>query len=175
MERREALKLGVVTYNTNRPCIKGHLSERYTTTGGCKECLYVRRVGEQEIINAKRRQEIALVLNRPRKMLKPYFISITEEAYLVIDRERLAACKTLLTLAAAAQTTENCGDWFERHFVRVKDIDRIVSQYKMRVPLGTAAFFRQLGEQFRGAFKAPIQPPQINDKVMKQLKNEGQL
>lgn len=36
---------GDVTYKTGKPCIRGHDSERYTSTGACVECLHPKRVG----------------------------------------------------------------------------------------------------------------------------------
>lgn len=39
MERKEAISRGLAKYNTGRPCRRGHLSDRHTSTGGCVECL----------------------------------------------------------------------------------------------------------------------------------------
>lgn len=39
MERKEALALKLKTYDTGRPCINGHLTYRYTSTGSCAMCV----------------------------------------------------------------------------------------------------------------------------------------
>lgn len=39
MERKEAIALKLKTYETGRPCIKGHLAYRYTSTGSCSMCI----------------------------------------------------------------------------------------------------------------------------------------
>lgn len=41
MQRKEAKKLGLKRYNSGKPCSIGHLSDRYTSTGQCIECLKV--------------------------------------------------------------------------------------------------------------------------------------
>lgn len=37
--RLEAAKRGLKYFNTGRPCSFGHLSDRYTSTGHCCECV----------------------------------------------------------------------------------------------------------------------------------------
>jgi hypothetical protein len=37
--RRDAARAGEATYFTGQPCRHGHLSDRYTSTGNCTECL----------------------------------------------------------------------------------------------------------------------------------------
>lgn len=39
MKRAEAKALGLKTYNTGKPCKHGHLSDRYTSTAICIECV----------------------------------------------------------------------------------------------------------------------------------------
>jgi hypothetical protein len=48
MERKTAFQLGLRKYFTGRPCRHGHMSERYTLSGGCIECLtnYQSRIKE---------------------------------------------------------------------------------------------------------------------------------
>jgi hypothetical protein len=36
--RPEARKLGLKTYRTGRPCRAGHVGERWTSNGCCREC-----------------------------------------------------------------------------------------------------------------------------------------
>lgn len=45
MTRDEAMNLGLTKYSTNVPCARGHISERYVTTGSCIACL---RRGQQK-------------------------------------------------------------------------------------------------------------------------------
>ena len=40
MEYSEAKRLGLKTYNTGRPCRKGHTVDRYTSTRTCIRCQY---------------------------------------------------------------------------------------------------------------------------------------
>ena len=39
MERKEALQLGLKTYETGRICRNGHLTYRYASTGACSACV----------------------------------------------------------------------------------------------------------------------------------------
>lgn len=39
MERIEALKLGLTTFDTGRPCKNGHMTYRYTLSGSCSQCI----------------------------------------------------------------------------------------------------------------------------------------
>ena len=38
MQRNEALVSNLKTYNTGKPCVKGHFSDRYTSSKHCIEC-----------------------------------------------------------------------------------------------------------------------------------------
>ena len=38
MQRKEALLANLKTYNTGKPCIKGHFSDRYTSSKHCVQC-----------------------------------------------------------------------------------------------------------------------------------------
>lgn len=44
MKRREAKALGLKTYNTGKPCKHGHLSDRYTSTAICIECVRIQGI-----------------------------------------------------------------------------------------------------------------------------------
>lgn len=44
ISRKTAQKLKLVRYYTGKACKFGHLSERFTSTGGCKECIVCRVV-----------------------------------------------------------------------------------------------------------------------------------
>lgn len=38
LNRKNAVLAGSKRYYTGKPCIQGHVAERFTTTGGCVEC-----------------------------------------------------------------------------------------------------------------------------------------
>ncbi len=46
--RKEAIRLGMATYYTGKPCGRGHLSERRTTSGICIQCNKEAREAEQD-------------------------------------------------------------------------------------------------------------------------------
>lgn len=37
--RSDAMQAGALTYQTGKPCVRGHKSQRYTRNGACIECL----------------------------------------------------------------------------------------------------------------------------------------
>lgn len=39
MDRQTAKSLNMIHYNTGRPCINGHMSDRYVSTGNCVKCI----------------------------------------------------------------------------------------------------------------------------------------
>ena len=43
MTRREAMTAGLNEYTTGKPCIAGHTGMRWTSSGGCKECITATR------------------------------------------------------------------------------------------------------------------------------------
>ena len=44
MKRAEAKAFGLKMYNTGKPCKHGHLSDRYTSTGVCQECIQIANI-----------------------------------------------------------------------------------------------------------------------------------
>lgn len=42
LRRREARALGLSYYFTGKPCLRGHVCERYSHSGGCCECTKIR-------------------------------------------------------------------------------------------------------------------------------------
>lgn len=52
--KTEAAAVGLARFFTGQPCKRGHLSERYTSTGACVECLGVRQGGPQCVEDAFR-------------------------------------------------------------------------------------------------------------------------
>lgn len=54
MTRKEALRKGVRTYRTGKPCKHGHNAERYTLSGTCAECITEHKAREREIFSRSR-------------------------------------------------------------------------------------------------------------------------
>lgn len=47
IDREAACAAGLLKFYTGKPCVRGHLSQRYVSTGGCCSCLnkrFVRRI-----------------------------------------------------------------------------------------------------------------------------------
>lgn len=53
MTREEAIKRGLIRYLPDKPCRQGHLSERYTSTGNCLECIATTRRRIEQGRNAR--------------------------------------------------------------------------------------------------------------------------
>lgn len=53
--RKDALAVGSVRFNTGRPCRSGHMSDRYTSTGGCIACLDQQRAQFAAVVREARR------------------------------------------------------------------------------------------------------------------------
>jgi hypothetical protein len=53
--RKDALAAGAAFFNTGRPCRNGHTADRYTSTGGCLECLRGHRQEYAALIAAARK------------------------------------------------------------------------------------------------------------------------
>lgn len=55
--RKEALSLGLKFYATGRPCHRGHIGERYTTTGRCLQC-EVKKTARRRGVSTKTPQKV---------------------------------------------------------------------------------------------------------------------
>ena len=87
--RQEALKMGLKTYFTGRPCKKGgHLSERRTNSSDCLECVRVKvRVAG---CGLKRMQK------REKNLQDRYGISLLDyQNLLIVQNNRCACCGNL--------------------------------------------------------------------------------
>jgi hypothetical protein len=63
--RKQATMLGHSKYHTGRVCIRGHISERYTVTGGCVACVREttrNRAGRERERLRKRHEELNIGL-----------------------------------------------------------------------------------------------------------------
>jgi len=52
--RQQAIDKGVLVYFTGKPCLNGHIVNRYTLNGACIECLRVARNEKRQIIKQNR-------------------------------------------------------------------------------------------------------------------------
>lgn len=59
VERAQALSMGLRTYFTGRPCKRGHLSERNTIEGSCRECIREVQRELRRDFNARRQSSTA--------------------------------------------------------------------------------------------------------------------
>lgn len=64
MTRREAFALKLVRFESGVPCLRGHLSERYTETNSCLQC----RADKRKTV---RMEKIALGMLRPKCVPTP--------------------------------------------------------------------------------------------------------
>jgi len=63
----EAKKLGLTTYYTGNPCLRGHLSERVTASAGCAECLKIKARKRNSKKKAKaRKKKLRKMKSKPR-------------------------------------------------------------------------------------------------------------
>ena len=74
MKRTTALNMGLVKYEMDSPCRKGHIGERYASTGQCIECAKkyqnVIKAQRRDVKNAKLVGEIIMRLSvHPGDML----------------------------------------------------------------------------------------------------------
>lgn len=51
--RAEALNMGVAKYFTGRPCLRGHVADRYALNSGCVECMRRNNIAVREKTNAE--------------------------------------------------------------------------------------------------------------------------
>lgn len=52
VDRKSAMKTGVVHYYTGIPCKRGHVAKRYTNTSNCTECMKEKVYAERAEIKA---------------------------------------------------------------------------------------------------------------------------
>jgi hypothetical protein len=64
MERTEAAKLGLTKFFTGRPCIKGHVTHRYTASGNCSKCASLRSAKYSKKLSAARKSVGIVEYNR---------------------------------------------------------------------------------------------------------------
>lgn len=65
--RDEAVKLGLKRFYTGRPCKKGHLVERFTSSGACMNCQNPLRAGGVPGLPEDHYVELRVILDQPLK------------------------------------------------------------------------------------------------------------
>lgn len=54
MNRSEAIEKGEIYYNTGKPCRRGHIADRFTSNGSCRECLRIQHEAQVSVARAAR-------------------------------------------------------------------------------------------------------------------------
>lgn len=160
MEKREAVEKNLVRYNTGRPCIRGHLSDRYTTTGACISCLHPKihreKATKPESVRRPKRVSAAMVQSKCVPLFLMTDISSMESlrSYIVAVGQREFPGVNELLFWPAKAVRRTCG-----HEVQVK----------VFVPMSKAADVKRSYELNRnmqgvkGAHPPPI-PSRPNDR-----------
>jgi hypothetical protein len=56
LTRHEAARRGMTRYYTGRPCLRGHVAERYVSSGQCCQCRLEQAREDYQAIREMRRQ-----------------------------------------------------------------------------------------------------------------------
>ena len=57
-KRAAAIERGDLTYYTGVPCKNGHVDERYTGSGGCRQCIKLSATRDRAYIKQRRHQRL---------------------------------------------------------------------------------------------------------------------
>lgn len=68
--RNQAIHDRRMTFSTGKPCRRGHMSERYTSNGGCVECAHWAAEAQREEIRAARWAGGEVAARMERKLAK---------------------------------------------------------------------------------------------------------
>ena len=60
--RARAIEAGDLRYFTGKPCVRGHLAERFTSGANCVECIRERSMATRERIREIRRTRARAIL-----------------------------------------------------------------------------------------------------------------
>jgi len=94
MKRKEAQLLNLITYNTGKPCKKGHFSDRVTSNGLCKVCrnkiVAKYKRNNRSTVNATNGKRRAIKINRtPPWLLEEHFKQIAEFYKMAQELEKI--------------------------------------------------------------------------------------
>lgn len=123
-ERWAARIAGLPTYNTGKPCTNGHLSDRYTASGGCIECIK----GYASMNNAKNASKVMDNIARLN--------SETEVVNIFVHDDDVVAIKAVLDDLIQSHCPELNVDYVNPNKVSKKYIDINVIKMAVRVPIG---------------------------------------
>lgn len=131
MERKEAIKLNMKTYRTNRPCKHGHLDDRRTDTGACCECL------------REKANEVYAVLTRSQEQIA----AITAKIHIYCHDEGIPILKMMVDQLIRMRFPDLHPDAVNPANLPVKRVSVLMRQVAVRVPIrdvDTAADFSRL-------------------------------
>lgn len=144
--RWDAVKSGLSTYNTGLPCIKGHLSDRYTASGGCIECVK----GYAKSYN--------------RRIVSDNLDVKTEVVFIIIHQNDMASIKAIMDKFV----TDNCPEFHpdlvnQYPFKKVKYFgDGSVARVQVRIPRGRFEEINSIANNLRILSSEPINPPNFS-------------
>jgi hypothetical protein len=133
MTRKQALAAGLNSYFTGKPCLNGHVAERYTPSGACKECLAeaqrgVRRPRGHERTPERTAQLEGLVMMRLRAVPADEATLLDTVAALTVARRPLLHAADVV---GARQGTKPAGGTLLYHvnvdpldMPMIKDVER---------------------------------------------------
>lgn len=100
-ERDKARLAGQTTYNSGKPCARGHIGDRYVTSGNCIACLALRRAVRHNLEAGNKVLEFPM-----HRDLAPEFI---EFATLIMRRDPAALTHMRLAIGAHTQPVPPLG------------------------------------------------------------------
>ena len=110
MKRREAKILGMKFYYTGKPCRRGHLSRRRTSSGQCAECA---RENNQEYMRQLRasKPDVVNACKKAFYQANPTAKSRHDATYRERNREKLKGAKRRQYLRNRDVRLEKCAAW----------------------------------------------------------------
>jgi len=154
-ERWDAAKSGLSTYNTGKPCSKGHISDRYTASGGCVECIKGYAKSYNRKISAKLRDNAVKLDNLDVK---------TESVFIIIHQKDMATIKAILDIFVLTNCPEFHPDSVNQYpFKKVKYFgDGSVARVQVRMPHGKFEEINTIANNLRMLSSEPIKPPNFS-------------
>jgi hypothetical protein len=146
-ERWTAAMAGLSKYNTGKPCNKGHLSDRYTASGGCVECIK----GYAKLYNKK--------LN-DTKPTSDNFDTKTELVFIVVHVNDMPTIKAVLDSFVTGFHPDSVNPY---PFKKVKYFgDGSVARVQVRIPHGKFEEINNLANSLRTLAAEPIKSPDFS-------------
>lgn len=92
-KRTDALASGQLTYNSGKPCSRGHVSDRYTSNGSCIQCLAIANTAVKNLVKINRTRYVRARMDN--LMERKFFVRD-------VDRQTLQQCADILHFATPA-------------------------------------------------------------------------